>query len=190
MKFITGTSTPGGLADGGTYYVIDASTNNIALASSASNAAAGVAVNITSQGTGTHKIRKLTTDLNIGYLYDYSVDLPTIYLTRQQGKFTSADINASLTIHRINLSFGKIGLYDTTLTRVGKTAYNQVFESNTLNLYNVADAPYLEEEIRTVPVYEKNTNVDINLKSTHPSPATLRAMTWEGDYSPKYYKSV
>ena len=128
--------------------------------------------------------------LNIGYLYDYSVDLPTIYVTRQQGKFTSADINAALTVHRVNLSFGKIGLYDTTLTRVGKTAYNQVFESNTLNLYKVSDAPYLEEEISTVPVYEKNINVDINLKSTHPAPATLRAMTWEGDYSPKYYRSV
>jgi len=128
--------------------------------------------------------------LNIGYLYDYQVDFPTIYVNRQEGKGFASDINGSLTIHRVKLSFGKIGLYDTTLTRVGKSAYNEVYESTTMDEYLVSDAPYLEEEIRAIPVYEKNTNVDINVKSTHPSPATLRAMTWEGDYSPKYYKRV
>ena len=38
--------------------------------------------------------------------------------------------------------------------------------------------------------YEKNTNVDVILRSLHPAPATLRAVSWEGDYSPKYYKRV
>ena len=128
--------------------------------------------------------------VNIGYLYDYQVELPTIYLTKQEGESFSSDINGSLTIHRVKLSFGKIGLYDTTLTRVGKTTYNEIYESTTMDEYLVSDAPYLEEEIRAIPVYEKNTNVDIKIKSTHPSPATLRAMTWEGDYSPKYYRSV
>ena len=90
----------------------------------------------------------------------------------------------------MKLSFGKIGLYDTTLTRVGKTTCNEIYESTTMDEYLVSDAPYLEEEIRAIPVYEKNTNVDIKIKSTHPSPATLRAMTWEGDYSPKFYKRV
>ena len=36
----------------------------------------------------------------------------------------------------------------------------------------------------------RNTNVDITLKSSHPAPATLRSMSWEGDYSPKYYRRV
>ena len=45
-----------------------------------------------------------------------------------------------------------------------------------------------EEDIKTKPVYEKNKNVDITLKSSHPAPATLRAMAWEGDYSPLFYK--
>ena len=56
--------------------------------------------------------------------------------------------------------------------------------------YDVADAPYLDEHVQTVPVYEKNSNVDITVKSSHPAPATLRSMSWEGDYSPKYYKRV
>ena len=31
----------------------------------------------------------------------------------------------------------------------------------------------LEEFIKTIPVYERNTNVDVTLKSSHPAPATL-----------------
>ena len=65
-----------------------------------------------------------------------------------------------------------------------------MYESTILDEYDVSDAPYLEEYIKTVPVYERNTNVEITLKSTHPSPATLRALSWEGDYSPRFYKRV
>ena len=128
--------------------------------------------------------------LTIGYLYEYSVAFPTFYLSRQQGEANRADVNSSLVLHRIKLHFGKIGLYETTLTRIGKTDYTEVYESTELDEYQVSDAPYLEEFIKTVPVYEKNTNVDITLKSSHPAPSTLRALSWEGDYSPKYYKRV
>ena len=128
--------------------------------------------------------------LTIGYLYEYSVAFPTFYLARQQGESNRADVNSSLVLHRIKLHFGKIGLYETTLTRIGKTDYTEVYESTELDEYQVSDAPYLEEFIKTVPVYEKNTNVDITLKSSHPAPSTLRALSWEGDYSPKYYKRV
>ena len=128
--------------------------------------------------------------LIIGYIYPYEVKFPTFYPTRQQGNSSRADINSSLVLHRIKFHFGKIGLYETTLERVGKNDYTEVYESTELDEYDVSDAPYLEEFIKTVPVYEKNTNVDITLRSSHPAPATLRAVSWEGDYSPKYYKRV
>lgn len=134
----------------------------------------------------------VTTDdpLTIGYLYDYQVKFPTIYPTKIQGSNSTADVNSSLVLHRIKLHFGKVGLYETTLERVGKNDYTEVYESTELDEYDVADAPYLEEFIKTIPVYERNTNVEITLKSAHPSPATLRSMSWEGDYSPKYYRRV
>ena len=128
--------------------------------------------------------------LKIGYIYEYSVKLPRIYPTSQQGENIKADINSSLIVHRVKFHFGKIGLYETTLERVGKTDYTEVYESSILDEYDVSDAPYLDEYIKTVPVYERNMNVDITLKSSHPAPATLRAMSWEGDYSPRYYKRV
>ena len=128
--------------------------------------------------------------LTIGYLYDYEIKLPTLYPTKTAGQTILADVNSSLVIHRLKFHFGKVGLYETKLERVGKDDYDEVYESTILDEYDVSDAPYLEEYIKTVPVYERNTNVEITLKSTHPSPATLRALSWEGDYSPRFYKRV
>ena len=124
----------------------------------------------------------------IGYLYDYQVDFPKIYTTKQAGQSTVADVTASLVIHRLNLSLGQVGLYQTILTRVGKDTYTDTFESTPANQYDVSDVPYLAETIKTIPVYDKTDNVDITLKSTHPSPCTLRSLSWEGDYSPKFYR--
>ena len=128
--------------------------------------------------------------LTIGYLYPYEVKFPKFYATKASGQTSVADLNSSLVLHRVKIHFGKVGLYETTLERVGKNDYTEVYESTELDEYDASDAPYLEEHIQTVPVYERNTNVDIILKSSHPAPATLRALSWEGDYSPKFYKRV
>ena len=129
--------------------------------------------------------------VDIGFLYDYQVDFPTLYLSATKGTTSRTDANASLIIHRINLNFGKVGSYETTLTsKVGKDPYTEIYESHSLDSYDLGDAPYLSETIRTIPVYERNTNVDITLKSTNPTPATLHSMSWEGDYTQRYYKRV
>ena len=128
--------------------------------------------------------------LTIGYIYPYQVKFPTFYPTKASGEKTAADVNSSLVLHRIKLHFGKIGLYETTLERVGKPDYTEIYESTELDEYDASDAPYLEEFIKTVPVYERNTNVEVTLESSHPAPATLRALSWEGDYSPRFYQRV
>ena len=128
--------------------------------------------------------------LTIGYIYDYEVTFPTFYPTKGTGDKISADVNSSLILHRVKIHFGKIGLYETTLERVGKPDYTEVYESTELDEYDASDAPYLEEFIKTIPVYERNTNVDLKLKSSHPAPATLHALSWEGDYSPRFYNRV
>ena len=128
--------------------------------------------------------------LQIGYLYEFLVEFPRLYPVKIEGERSISDVNSSLIVHRLKLHFGKIGLYETTLTRLGKDDYTEIYESSLLDEYEVSDAPYLEEYIKTIPVYEKNKNVEIKLKSSHPAPATLRAMAWEGDFSPMFYKRV
>tara|TARA_R100000781_G_scaffold26277_3_gene19386 strand:- start:46 stop:2910 length:2865 start_codon:yes stop_codon:yes gene_type:complete len=131
-----------------------------------------------------------TDTYHIGYLYDYQVEFPRVYNTRQQGQAIISEINASLVLHRLKLNFGKIGLYETTITRKGKPNYVEVYESSELDEYDASDAPYLEEKIQAVPIYERNKNVGIILKSSHPAPATLHSMSWEGDFSPLTYQRV
>ena len=162
--------------------VIDTNTNSVRVGRYAKPTVSGTSFTIPGNWSGV--------TLTIGYIYPYEVKFPTFYATQQQGQSSRADVNSSLVLHRIKFHFGKIGLYETTLERVGKTDYTEIYESTQLDEYKVSDAPYLEEFIKTVPVYEKNTNVDVTLRSSHPAPATLRAVSWEGDYSPKYYKRV
>ena len=126
----------------------------------------------------------------IGYLYEYLVHFPTFYLNKTQGQQSKSDVNSSLVLHRIKLNFGKSGLYETTLQRTGKADYSETYESAVLDEYLVSDAPYLPKHIQTVPVYESNNNVKVLLKSSHPAPATLHALSWEGDYSPRNYRRV
>ena len=164
-----------------TLAIVDSNTNSVRVGRYAKPTINGTTLTVPGKWTDTY---------HIGYIYDYSVKFPTLFVTRTQGQGVSADVNSSLVIHRIKLHFGKIGLYETTLERVGKNDYTEVYESTELDEYDASDAPYLEEFIKTVPVYEKNKNVDITLKSTHPAPATLRAMSWEGDFSPKFYRRV
>ena len=162
--------------------VIDTNTNSTRVGRYAKPTISGTTLTLPGDWSGV--------TLTIGYIYPYEVKLPTIYPTRAQGSASAADVNASLVLHRVKFHFGKIGLYETTLERVGKNDYTEIYESTELDEYDASDAPYLEEFIKTVPVYEKNTNVEITLKSSHPAPATLRSLSWEGDYSPKYYKRV
>ena len=162
--------------------VIDTNTNSARVGRYAKATVSGTSFTLPGNWSGA--------TLTIGYIYPYQVKLPTIYPTRAQNNVSRADVNSSLVLHRVKFHFGKIGLYETTLERIGKNDYTEIYESTELDEYEASDAPYLEEFIKTVPVYEKNTNVEITLKSTHPAPATLRALSWEGDYSPRFYQRV
>lgn len=128
--------------------------------------------------------------LTFGYAYTMQVDFPRFYVQKVVGERTINEERGSLVVHRIKPSFGRLGQYETVVTRVGKTDYTDEFTSSTFNQYLVADVLVEDEYIGTVPVYEKNNNFNLSIKSTTPLPATLISLTWEGDYSPKYYKNV
>ncbi len=126
----------------------------------------------------------------IGYLFDMDIKLPTVYYKTQTGESFRAQMQGSLVLHRIKLSFGPLGVYETKLERVGKPDYTQLYEAIMADAYMSNRVQLTENSYSVVPIYEKNTNVTISIKSTHPSPATLYSMSWEGDYTGKYYKRV
>jgi len=132
----------------------------------------------------------VNTDLIVGYEYEFEVELPKVYVTRAEGDKTRSETRGSLVIHRMNFDFGDVGVLDITLQRKGRADYTYTVESKEWNNINASTAAIAPEYRHTIPVYDRNTNLSVFIKSNHPSPATLHSMNWEGDYSPRYYQRV
>ena len=149
-----------------------------------------ITVSAPPSGTTATATCTIDSDFTLGYLFDYEVQLPTIYRTSQQQQKFRSDIEASLVIQRLKLNLGNAGLYQTLIQRTGKPDYTETWEPAVADSYLANSVDFVESVTQTVPTYEKNTNLTVTLKSSHPAPATLLSMTWEGDYSNKFYSRV
>jgi len=141
----------------------------------------------TEAGTSTSSVN---TDLIVGYEYEFEVELPKVYVTQTSGEQITSETRGSLVIHRMNFDFGDVGVLDITLKRKGRDDYTYTVESKEWDNINASTAAIATGYRHTIPVYDRNTNLSVLIKSNHPSPATLHSMNWEGDYSPRYYSRV
>jgi len=128
--------------------------------------------------------------LIVGYEYEFEVELPKIYITQSDGQKNSSETRGSLVIHRMNFDFGDVGVIDVTLKRRGRDDYTYTVESLEWDNVLASTASIAKGYLHTIPVYDRNENLTVFLKSNHPSPATIHSMNWEGDYSPRYYQRV
>lgn len=126
----------------------------------------------------------------VGWLFELNVKLPRIYVKQKAGDITTSDVTASLTIQRVHLRFGPVGQIHVRLKRLGKTYIETTYESTLMDFYDADEATFVAEKTQTVPVYERNKNCHLVLKSHHPGPAQFISMTWEGDYTPMHHKRV
>ena len=126
----------------------------------------------------------------VGWLYEMKVDLPRIFVKQKAGDQVTSDLTASLTIQRVNMRFGPVGQIDVDLKRLGKSTVTTQYEALPMDHYDADEISMVSEKSQQVPVYERNKNCNITLKSFHPGPASFRSMTWEGDYTPMYHKRV
>lgn len=128
----------------------------------------------------------------LGLDYEMKVVLPHLYVNKEDtaNNRVTADTRSSLVISRVKFNFGESGTFNTTIKRRGREDYNQLWETRPSDYYDADTHSVAHERGLTVPIYDRNTNVLIELRSSHPTPATLFSMDWEGNYSPMYYKSV
>ena len=126
----------------------------------------------------------------IGYLFEMDVQIPTLYTTQKVGDKYRSDNKASLVIHRIKFSFGPLGVYSTTIQRGGKPDFTETKELGLAGFVGANRLPIVSEVVETVPCYERNTNLKVNVKSSHPAPATLYSLACEGDYTNRFYRRV
>ncbi len=128
--------------------------------------------------------------VQVGREYEMKVELPTIYPTTTKNNRIVADTSSSLIIQRLKINFGPVGQFITKLTRTGKSNFIDTHESSLMDSYEANRAPNIDGSFRTIPVYERNTNVSVTITSTHPSPANIESISWEGDYNNRYYKRI
>ena len=128
-----------------------------------------------------------TGTLHLGYQYEMRVEFPKLYPTQGQGRSIRSDISGSLTLHRAKLSCGSTGTIDILLERKGQSDITNRYEA-TEAPFNSNENSFLPDRIVTVPIYARNTNTDITLKSKYSTPTTLISLTWEGDYTNKMYQ--
>ena len=140
--------------------------------------------------TSTKDGSAVNVDLIVGYEYEFEVELPKIYITQSDGQKTNSETRGSLVIHRMNFNFGDVGVIDVTLKRRGRDDYTYTVESLEWDNVTASRATIASNYLHTIPVYDRNDNLTVLLKSNHPSPATIHSMNWEGDYSPRYYQRV
>jgi hypothetical protein len=130
------------------------------------------------------------TSVAVGYPFDMTVEIPTIHWTKTSTSATTTDTRSYLNLHRCKFQFGDIGMFDATVTHLGKDDYTNIWEQSPADNYKADTHEVIPTALHTVPIYDKNTNASITLHSKHPTPTVLLSMEWEGKLSTKHYTSV
>lgn len=126
----------------------------------------------------------------LGYSFNFKIDLPKFYVKKEgEGAVQSWD-TANVLIQRVKLNFGRIGYYETTLKRLGRPDYTQIYEAKPMDKYDANDLGYVADYEQTTPVYQRNTGFTMSISSEHPAPAVLYSATWEGQYQENYVKRL
>lgn len=128
--------------------------------------------------------------VNVGIPYTSSITLPTIYVSKTKGTTTNAEWSGSLVVHRLKFQMGLHGAYNIHIRRKGRDDYNVLYESTIQDAYPADFNPSIKDVERVVPVYCRNTDMELSISSSFPTPMTIHSLQWEGDYNPKYYKIV
>lgn len=125
-----------------------------------------------------------------GVAYSMDVEFPIFYVNKKEGTSIMADTTSSLVVHRLHYNFGDIGTYNFKIKRDGYDDYDVLYESRYMDEYLANAEPLVPEVERTIPVYTRNTALNVSLKSDYDFPLILHSMRWEGDYNQRYYKRV
>jgi len=123
-------------------------------------------------------------NLQFGFVYPYEITLPQTYY--RQGDRT--DFTASLTISRMNFAMGRTGAVEFEVKSNGANSFSDVGEADISNWYELDTAPIDSERIFNLPIHQKSDVFTVRLSSWSPYPVSLLSMSWEGQYSPRFYQ--
>lgn len=126
--------------------------------------------------------------LFVGYAYEMDVQFPVVYPVKGSGDAIRSDVQGSLIIHRFKINTSSTGTFQMELDRKYRDTYSTTHEAKKFDSYLADDIAIGSVDETVVACYDRNTNVDLHLKSSYPLPVTLISMTWEGEYTNKNYR--
>jgi len=121
----------------------------------------------------------------IGYGYDFEATMPKFYYKRDA---TTSDYTATLTISRVTVSVGRTGPVLFKVKAGGSDEWKNVEYVTDAGTYLADSSPVTSEHQFTIPIHQRNTNFELKVTSNFPYPVSLVSMTWEGIYSPRFYR--
>ena len=121
----------------------------------------------------------------IGYGYNFEATMPKFYYKRDA---TTSDYTATLTISRVTFSVGRTGPVLFKVKAGGSDEWKNVEYVTDANIYLADSSPVTSEHQFTIPIHQRNTNFELKVTSNYPYPVSLVSMTWEGIYSPRFYR--
>jgi len=191
----TGLGTTGGTGTGlllAGEVDVDGNLTKVQIVNPGSGYTTGDVVTIqASVGTATTATCTLTIteqSLFVGYAYEMDVQFPVIYPVKGAGDSAKSDVQGSLTIHRFKVNTNSTGTFQMELGRKYRDTFSTTHEAKTFDSYLADDIAIGDVDETVVACYDRNTNVDLHLKSSYPLPVTLISMTWEGEYTNKNYR--
>jgi hypothetical protein len=121
----------------------------------------------------------------VGYGYDFEATMPKFYYKRDP---TTSDYTATLTISRVTFSVGRTGPVLFKVKAGGSDEWKNVEYVTDAGTYLADSSPVTTEHQFTIPIHQRNTNFELKVTSNFPYPVSLVSMTWEGIYSPRFYR--
>ena len=127
-------------------------------------------------------------DLIVGYVYDMTVELPTLYAVQTEGRSSVADNTADLILHRIKVSTGLTGPITYKVDITGKDSWSNVVNVTLPNTYVLNNVNLAASATHDVPIYQRNENLTIKIIGDTPFPISLLNIVWEGNYNRRFYR--
>ena len=88
----------------------------------------------------------------------------------------------------IKLSVGRTGAIRFKVRPIGSNEWRDVQHTTDSDIYQGDTNPVVQNRVFTLPIHQRNTNFELKVTSDLPYPVSLVSMTWEGNYSDKYYR--
>jgi hypothetical protein len=123
-----------------------------------------------------------------GFKYDMRIELPTIYRYTDTGEDVRNDIASSLMIHRIKFKHGVSGPVNYRIFATGSPMRTMTISPATAGDYEANNIAFTPESVHTVPLYQRNENLRIQIIGDSPFPVSLLGLDWEGKLNQRFYR--